>query len=161
MAMNEEWEIHLKIPARAFYLEFVRKVIVDLSAKVGFPKEDLAKIEMAVDEACTNVIEYAYVNYKDIRIKSSVKAKGDSISYPVELHININHERILIALKDKGKRFDFDSYGKVDIDEYLSKMKVGGLGIYVIKTFMDEVKYSYRAGSGNELRMVKYLKRMK
>jgi len=161
MAMNEEWEIHLKIPARAFYLEFVRKVIVDLSAKVGFPKEDLAKIEMAVDEACTNVIEYAYVNHKDIRIKSSVKAKGDSISYPIELHININHERILIVLKDKGKRFDFDSYGKVAIDEYLSKMKVGGLGIYVIKTFMDEVKYSYRAGLGNELRMVKYLKRIK
>ena len=161
MAVNEEWEIHLKIPARAFYLEFVRKVIVDLSAKVGFPKEDLAKIEMAVDEACTNVIEYAYANHKDIRIKRSVKAKGDSISYPIELHININHERILIALKDKGKRFEFDSYGKVAIDEYLSKMKVGGLGIYVIKTFMDEVKYSYRAGLGNELRMVKYLKKIK
>ena len=159
MVTNEEWEIHLKVPARAFYLELVRKVIVDLAAKVGFPREDLAKIEMAVDEACTNVIEYAYVNHKNIRIKSSVKAKGESITYPIELRVNINPERILVIMKDKGKRFDFDTYGNINIDDYLSRMKVGGLGIYVIKTFMDEVRYVHKRGMGNELRMVKYLKR--
>ena len=157
MINEEELMVYLKMPAGTFYLELVRNVTVNLAEKAGFSKEDLSEIEMAVDEALTNVIEHAYTGNKDVGF-NNFKTCKNSFSFPVELRVKADQERILVILRDKGKRFDFDSYGKIDLDDYLSEMKAGGLGVCIIRTFMDKVEYKHRDDSGNELRMIKYLR---
>ena len=42
------------------------------------------------------------------------------------------------------------------MQEYLAQLKVGGLGIYLMKTLMDEVDYQIQPGVKNQVKMVKY-----
>ena len=53
--------------------------------------------------------------------------------------------------------FPFERSGALDLDAYLAERQPGGLGVYIIKRFMDEVEYRHRPEVGNELRMRKYL----
>lgn len=152
--------VYLKVPGETFYLDLVRKVIVDLAARMGFPEDEVNKIEMAVDEACTNVIKHAYSGKAtDIKIKRSYNLRRkDDMEKAIELSISIDPERIRVVIFDQGEDFNFESQGKINLEEYLTRLEIGSLGIYIIKTFMDEVSYSHKPGIGNELRLVKYLK---
>jgi anti-sigma regulatory factor (Ser/Thr protein kinase) len=53
-------EYKLRIPSQTDNLELIRDFVSKLASKVGFSEEDVGKIELAVDEACTNVIKHAY-----------------------------------------------------------------------------------------------------
>ena len=154
-AKKMETVMHLKVPSETFYLDLVRKVIVDLAARMGFPEEDVNKIEMAVDEACANVIEHSYTEEIE---KSYQLRRRDDIEKAIDLKVNISKEKIQVVIFDKGQDFEFESQGDLDLDEYLKEMEIGGLGIYVIKTFMDEVTYRNIPGVGNELKLIKHLK---
>ena len=55
----------IEAPGHGSYLAYIRNLIGDLARQVGFPEDEVAKIEMAVDEACSNVVEHAYADPKD------------------------------------------------------------------------------------------------
>ena len=159
MAERKEEKVHLKVPGETIYLNLVRKVIVDLAEKMGFPEEEVAKIEMAVDEACTNVIEHSYIEARDIKLKGGYfSRREEDVERPIDLRVKIDSHKIELTLTDQGKGFDIKGYELPKLDEYLASMRIGGLGVYVIKEFMDEVDYSYKPGVGNILVMAKYLK---
>ena len=131
----------LKIPSDTENLEIIRNFIAGIARKVGFRKDDIHKIELAVDEACTNVIQHAYKNQK----KQSI-----------DIAIKLNFKKFSIIITDKGEGFDFQEIDIPDMEEYLAELRVGGLGIYLMKTLMDEVDYK-KANGKNQVRMVKYL----
>lgn len=135
----------LKIPADSKNLDIIRKFISAISENMGFPDEEIYKIELAVDEACANVVKHAYLtnSRKDRMIHIEARDKKD---------------RLEITIYDKGKGFDPQKIKKPDIVEYMKKMKRGGLGIYLIKALMDQVSFKIHAGVRNEVRMVKFLK---
>ncbi len=156
---RKEEKVHLKVPGEGVYLNLVRKVIVDLAEKVGFPEEEVGKIEMAVDEACSNVIQHAYTEAKDIELKGGYfSRREEDVEKPIDLRVKIDSHKIEVILTDRGKRFDVKSHQPADLDKYLAGMSMGGLGVYVIKTFMDEVDWTHKPGVGNILVMTKYLK---
>ena len=101
--------------------------------KYSFP------LETAVDEASTNVLKYAY------------GGQGGFFQISCELQ---GHE-IVITIRDRGKPFDPNSVPLPDIDADLENRRVGGLGIYMMKKMMDEVKYSFDVKQGNRLEMRK------
>jgi anti-sigma regulatory factor (Ser/Thr protein kinase) len=101
--------------------------------KYSFP------LETAVDEASTNVIKYAY------------HGEGGFFRISCELQ---GHE-IVVTISDRGKQFDPNSVPLPDVDTDLENRRVGGLGIYMMKKMMDEVKYSFDAKRGNRLEMRK------
>ena len=101
--------------------------------KYSFP------LETAVDEASTNVVKHAY------------KGKGGFFEISCELQ---GHE-IVITIRDRGKPFDPNSVPLPDVNADLENRRVGGLGIYMMKKMMDEVKYSFDVKQGNRLEMRK------
>jgi len=133
---------HLKIPSQTDNLEIIREFVSRIARKVGFSDDDISKIELAVDEACTNVIKHAYQN-------NSQK--------PIDITIIIDYEKLTVVVTDKGKGFNPEKLKVPDLKEYLAEMRVGGLGIYLMKTLMDEVEIKSKPGKGNQVRMVKYL----
>ncbi len=151
-----EGKIFLKTPGETVYLALIRKVIAEIAKRVGFPEEEVARIEMAVDEACTNVIEHSYRTEDEMGTGYEWR-REDEVDRPVELRVKINREKISISLTDRGRGFD-PSQVEPDLEKYLASVSMGSLGIYVIKTFMDEVRYSHEPAAGNVLRMVKYFK---
>ena len=135
---------HLKIPSQTGNLELIREFISGLAQKVGFDDQDINKIELAVDEACTNVIAHAYNNDE---------------SQEIELSVKIQKNKFIVVVADKGKGFDFNHLEEPNMKNYMAELRVGGLGIYLIKSLMDEVDYQTKSGGKNEVRMTKYIKK--
>ncbi len=135
-------EYNLRIPSQTENLEVIRDFVSGVAQKVGFDADEIHKIELAVDEACTNVIEHAYKDRKNQDIDIAVK---------------IDYQKLTVVVTDHGDTFQPHDVKLPDMKKYLAELRVGGLGIYLMKTLMDEVNYKIEPGVKNEVHMSKYL----
>lgn len=108
---------------------------------------DLARagVHLAIEEAVVNVMNYAY-------------DKGQHGT--IQLEVTADDEYISFVLKDNGKPFDPMAMPEVDVEDYVAKRSIGGLGIHLIRHYMDEVDYQLTNGQ-NVLTMKKNLKSTK
>ena len=139
--MKKNVDYKLKIPSQTDNLELIRNFVTGVANKVGFGNDDVSKIELAVDEACTNVIEHAYSGQEGM----------------IVLVLELLGDDLIINIRDWGKPFDPDSVTPPDLEAELEERKIGGLGIHLMKKLMDEVSYSFDAQIGNTLTMRKRL----
>ncbi len=139
---KKEKNYHIKIPSQTDDLEVIRNFVAGVAKKVGFDGDEVNKIELAVDEACTNVIEHAY----QYDMKKNI-----------DVAIKIDYNKFTVVVTDRGKGFNMQDVEIPDMKRYLAEIRVGGLGIYLMKQLMDEVDYHTEPGVKNEVRMVKYL----
>jgi serine/threonine-protein kinase RsbW len=144
-------KLELQTPSHESYLPHIRAIVGDLARKVGFDDHEVAKIEMAVDEACSNVVKHAYSPDKEWC--------WQHLDPEIRLDIRTEGSRLVLEINDHGQRFDFSNYRPVDIEDRLREMKRNGYGIFIMRNFMDEVQYNSNDQTGNTLRMVKYLKK--
>lgn len=150
---RDEWGIEgfvtLHLPCRYSYLRMIRQSVLDMSARAGMSEFKAAQLEMAVDEACANVIEHSY---------GGETATMSNPNHP-GLRINLMqcNDKIVIEIFDRGKGFDFEDQSIVHPDEYLDKGRQRGLGMFIIQKFVDDVSYERATSSGNCLRVTKRL----
>jgi serine/threonine-protein kinase RsbW len=69
----------------------------------------------------------------------------------VEVSLDVEPARLVLAIADHGRSFDPRNVAVPDLDSFPE----GGLGLFIMRTFMNEV--DYQAGDPNVLRLVKYL----
>lgn len=143
--------LHIHAPCHGRCLARIRSLVADLARNIGFSDEDVAKIEMAVDEACSNVLKHAY----GIRQQWQWKHRDPEI----RLHVRSEPHRLVIEINDHGQRFDFAAYQPGSVEDRARQMHTGGYGIAIMRQFMDEVEYNSSRAAGNTLRLVKYLKK--
>ena len=134
----------LEISSRTELLEQARSFVSEAARTFGFSDDDVSNIELAVDEACTNIIKHAYRDNPDGRIRLTVSTSDDL--------------RFTVVIHDNGVGFDATHYTMPDMREYFLKPRKGGLGIVLMKRLMDEVEYDVRQGRSNSIRLVKYLR---
>lgn len=139
---NNSQKYELKILSQTENLEIVRDFVATIASKSGFGIDDVNKIELAVDEACANVIKHAYQNQNS--------------QNKIHLIVQLEFDKITVIIADEGKGFDIHKIKDLNLDEYIAEMRVGGLGIHLMKNLMDEVKFERIASKRNEVRMIKY-----
>lgn len=155
--------LQIKAPGHVSYLSYIRTLIGDLARSVGFPEEEATKIEMAVDEACSNIVEHAYASSQPS--SATMDAPVDKAwqwqqrDPEIGLDVRVEGSRLVIEIHDHGQRFDFTTYRPKKMDERIRQMETGGYGVAIMREFMDEVQYSSSDADGNTLRLVKYLKK--
>ena len=132
----------LKIPSVTENLQMIREFVLKIAAKAGFKEETQEQIALAVDEACTNVIKHAH--HHDARRL-------------MDIQIQIDANKMKITITDKGRGFDITKLKDPDVEKYIRESRHGGLGIYLIKTLMDEVNYEFNPGKKNQVELTKYL----
>ncbi len=142
--MNFERTFQLHVPSSTENLSMIRDFVGSIGERAGMTPDELLKLELAVDEACANVIEHAYGS--DTTREVTVKAILDS-------------EAVQIDIVDTGRGFDPAAIEPVDLEQLIRNRKSGGLGLQIIRKLMDEVQYQIVPGEKNELRMIKRLKK--
>ncbi len=130
----------MQIPSRTDNLEIIREFVVGIARRYGFKDDAISEIELAVDEACANVIKHAY-RYDD--------------QHNIDITVETNSTKIAITISDQGLGFNPERLESPQ--QRLQKHARGGLGIALIRKVMDEVSFSINPGRHNEVRMVKYL----
>ena len=130
-------------PASLEHLDAIRTFAAQAARDGGMDDSDIYSVELSVDEACTNIIEHAYEGIEggdiEITCDSSVKA-------------------LTVIIRDHGKPFDPSNLAPPDLDADLDSRQVGGLGVFLMKKQMDEVRFEPLGESGNVLTMVKCCK---
>jgi serine/threonine-protein kinase RsbW len=137
-------EQSLTIESRTDRLITVREFVAEAARQFGFEDEDIGKITLAVDEACTNIIKHAYKFDPHQPITVTVRSSGATFE---------------VAILDRGRQFDPEHLTAPDMKEYLTHYRRGGLGVYLMKSLMDKVEYAIKPGKPNEVRLIKYLSR--
>ncbi len=131
----------ISIPSTTRYLGVVRRFVEAHAKAFGFPPGAIAELKLAVDEACTNVINHAYL--------------GDDKG-TIELRISADSNRFTIIIRDQGRMFDKDQYHEPDLLSSLQKRRGGGYGVFIMRHLMDDITYS-RSGAFNEVHLTKIL----
>lgn len=137
----------ISVPGRYDRILEVCQFVIAGAADAGFDAGDLFKIELACDEACTNVIEHAY---------------GSEDQGEIRVIWEMSGQQFLVRVFDTGRPFNPDSVTEPIIPDSpadVEKMKIGGLGLQFMRKLMDEIHFFFDDSNGNQLLMIKYLPR--
>jgi anti-sigma regulatory factor (Ser/Thr protein kinase) len=118
------------------HLAKVREGVRDFLGGSGFAEEEEARIIMALDEACTNIIRHAHAGV----VKS------------VRLEMTRLRNRLRFVLRDYGEPFHPPAIPVRD----LKTIEPGGYGLLIIRTVFDHVDYAPQA-KGTRLTLEKLL----
>lgn len=139
----------LHVPARFSYLRIIRQSAMDLCARAGLSEFKAAQVEMAVDEACANIIEHSY--HGEVTDEEEPKHPG------IRANLMQGNDRIVVELLDRGSGFDLPKQQPMSPDKYLETNSERGLGTYIIKRFVDAVTYEHDTPAGHCLRLTKLI----
>jgi serine/threonine-protein kinase RsbW len=132
----------VQFPAKFDYLDEIRDFVGEIARKGGFGSKEVYNIQLATDEAASNIIEHAYEGVNNGVLELSCGMQGSTI---------------VIVLVDHGEPFDPSEIPMPDLKADLSERKIGGLGIFLMRKLMDEVRYDSQPGkNSNTLTMVKH-----
>jgi len=122
----------------------IAEFVTAAAAQSSLNKKEIYAVEMAVDEACTNIIEHAYGGRKTGEIQITCQIEGDGL-------------RIIIC--DQGNPFDPNQVPELEPNAPLEARTRRGMGLFYIYKLMNSVEYKFDLPHGNQLTLVKYRER--
>lgn len=135
--MTEPIKVELSVPSLSDYVGVARLTASGVANRMKFTHEDIEDIKIAVSEACTNAVQYAY---------------GDNIGN-INITFSIYDTHLEIKVKDQGQGFNIENKPTTATSD---PEKIGlGLGIVFMKSLMDSVDYQSSEGNGTIVTMTK------
>jgi serine/threonine-protein kinase RsbW len=122
------------------FREFIREQCAGIP---GVTEEVLYDVQLAVDEACTNIIKHGY---------------ADMDPGSIILDIELKPDKLILSLTDFGHSFEPDTAAIAGMDASIEERELGGFGLFFINQSMHEVDYRVTE-DGNTMVLTKYLGR--
>jgi anti-sigma regulatory factor (Ser/Thr protein kinase) len=152
----------LEIPCRIESLPRILDFIAEAMERFGMDEDGAFDVNVAVDEACTNVINYSCaINSSDENTSSgggpnieieNIESKNiegeDTEVENIEVTASGRGGMFYVTVRSRGGYFDPTIPVAPDTISGIDERKVGGLGVYFMQQLMDELKYSYNEGAG-------------
>lgn len=132
----------LTLPANLDALAYVSAFITAAAERSGLDERATWQVQLAVDEATTNIVQHAYDEQHPGTFTLTWEVQGN---------------RFVVTLHDRGRSFDPNEVPTPDIMSPLEERQAGGLGIYLMTRLMDEVRFDFDPQEGNLLSMIKYI----
>lgn len=133
-------EDKLSFPGRFDSLAAIGEFVVRAAEAAGLDERAVYAVELAVDEACSNIIEHAYGG----------EGRGD-----IEIAWRISSDGLTVTLRDRGRPFDPAAVPTLEPRGSLKERDDRGLGLHLMRQLMDEVRFEFTPDSGNVLTMLK------
>jgi serine/threonine-protein kinase RsbW len=141
MAINAERR--LTFPGRLDSLAAISEFVTRAAEDAGLDERGVYEVQLAVDEASANVVEHAY---------------GGEALGEIEITCSIDGDGLTVTLRDHGHHFDPDGVPSPRLDAPLAERNNRGLGLYLMRQVMDEVRFDFAPDTGNTVTMVKLKK---
>ena len=117
----------------------VREFVTRVGERAGLPSDEVSRLELAADEACTNAIRHA----------------GGGPGGELTVRASFDAETVTVGVADAGPGFDPGAIPDEDAPRLLAARRTGGLGLRLMRSLVDELRYERHPGGTNELRLVK------
>jgi len=118
------------IPSDINEIPAISRALETLMQANGFPEDDILDTQLAVEEAITNIIEHGY----------GKEGGGITVSCHADPGI------IEVQLEDRAVPFDPLTLPEPDLVSEVGDRKIGGLGIFLIRQVMDDIRYRFEEG---------------
>lgn len=128
--------VTLTVPSHPKYLYVIRSAVYPIVIEAGFSRKEAQRIVLALDEACSNIIKYAY--------------EGDPAQF-INVSITVERDGIHFQLTDTGRKPDVSTIAPRKLDD----IRPGGLGTHFIRSVFDSVVYDTGRELGTVLTLVK------
>ncbi|OQX94767.1 hypothetical protein B6I21_08935 [candidate division KSB1 bacterium 4572_119] len=129
----------ITVPAIPDSLPALRKFITQVGERYHFTTHEINAFRISIDEACTNIIKHGYHGRDNGQIS---------------MLINADNVRLVVELTDQGMSFDPTMVNNPNVSKYVEKRKKGGLGIFIMRKFLDVIEYEVTT-TGNVMRLIK------
>ncbi len=141
-------DAHLRVQllSQPRYLSGARDLVSAVAKRFGFGETECGQIALAVDEALCNVIRHGYDRRPDGKIWISIWPVNDGSDGDANRAGGMQ-----IVIDDEARKVDPDRIQGRELDD----IRPGGLGVYIIRQVMDDVRYEHRNGEGMRLILVK------
>jgi anti-sigma regulatory factor (Ser/Thr protein kinase) len=135
-AMENEQEI--TVAATIEQIPVISDFIERLMSLAGFDSRKIMEVQLALEEACTNVAKYAY------------PGKAGTIHIVASVH----GDRLVLIIEDDGIPFDPTTHTVALSQAGTKDRPIGGLGIHLIRCYVDGMSFEFRDGK-NALSLIK------
>jgi anti-sigma regulatory factor (Ser/Thr protein kinase) len=133
-------ELNLTIENRIEELRRLAALVEEFGAGENWPPDLVFQVNLVLEEVAINVIHYGH----------------DGGLHEIEIALTSELDALTIEVIDDGRAFDPTKDATVpDVTLPMEERSVGGLGVYLVRTMMDEMRYR-REGGRNHLTLVKY-----
>ena len=141
MADQEQDTVRLDLPCCAKFLQVARLAVTGAASRAGLTIEEIEDLAVAVGEACNNAIDHAF----DEEAISSGRAR-------IRLSVSVTEQEVRVEVEDQGRGFDPKRLKpREDVPVPASR----GLGLYIMRQFVDELRVESSPGSGTKISFVK------
>lgn len=130
----------ITLPGSFDSLSKISEFVVGAAQAAGLNDAAIYAVDLAVDEACSNIIEHAYQG----------EGKGEIICT-----CEILDDGLKIILRDNGRPFHPEKVPAPNTGVPLKEVHPRGAGLYLIRKMMDEVDFEFNRKMGNTLTMIK------
>lgn len=120
-------EVRLSVRADAYAAHQLGRFAEAFMREAGVSDDDIARVLIALEELVSNLVKYGYPDEA---------ARGF-----VAVTLQLLDDRLRATLVDDGRPFDPFARPAPDLDAPLDARPVGGLGLHIVKTMMDETQY--------------------
>jgi serine/threonine-protein kinase RsbW len=122
-------------------LEKISDYVTDYAKQAGLNETQVYAVQLAVDEASTNIIEHGY---------------GQECPSRIDITCDVQEDGLKVVIYDDAEPFNPETVSEPEINVPLDEIKPRGLGIFLMRQMMDEVNYQSSSDTGNTLTMVKH-----
>jgi anti-sigma regulatory factor (Ser/Thr protein kinase) len=133
-----EYEQEIAAAATIEQLPFISDFVERIMAASGFDSRKVMEVLLVMEEACTNIAKYAYPG-------------GDGI---IRIFARVYGDQLVLTIEDYGVEFDPTAFAPILSQADASEHPVGGLGIHLMRCFVDEMNFQHKDGK-NVLTLVK------
>jgi anti-sigma regulatory factor (Ser/Thr protein kinase) len=121
-------------------LKKISEFVVQAARQAGLNEHATYQVDLAVDEACCNIIDHAY--------------GGEGVG-EMTCSVEIQPDKLTVIIKDRGQPFDPSKVPEPKLDAPLEEVRRRGAGFYLMRMIMDELHYKHSPEEGNVLVLVK------
>lgn len=121
-------------------LESICTFVTRYAKQAGLDDRQVYAVQLAVDEAATNIIEHGYCSSGEGDVTITCQPEADGLR---------------VVLHDHAPPFDPDEIPLPNTSASLEELKPRGIGVFLIRKMMDEVNYAFDAEEGNRLTLFK------
>lgn len=132
-------ERRITIPADLEEITRAAGILEEVMAAAGFCREEILRLQLAVEEACANVVLHGYG-----------EEEGE-----ICLRALVDGDRLSVTVEDEGGPFDPTACSPPRLEEDLEGRGIGGLGVHLMRSLVDGISYEFRDGKNVLTLMVK------
>ena len=121
-------------------LQRLQEAVAEFGEEGNWPPDIMYQFDLALDELFVNIVNYGH---------------SDNARHEVEIDLISDADALTIEIRDDGKPFNpLSDAPEPDLDAGIEDRPIGGLGIHLVLTMMDEVHYR-REQNKNHLTLIK------